>query len=210
MIGTSPYPAGSIDHIVAPAVTVRGNDIDTDRIIPARFLTDITFDELGRHAFAGDREEFRQAGSPHPFDDPRFAEAGILLVNKNFGCGSSREHAPQALLRHGRGIRAIIGESFAEIFIGNCAAIGIPCLTVSEENIGEMMAINLSHPDQTFALDLSEVRVSFGRDFTAPAWMPNGSRRAFLDGTWDSTAMLVAAQDRILDMTNLPYLGHWR
>ena len=120
----------AIDRIEGRACVLRGNDIDTDRIIPARFLRAITFDGLGEHAFEDDRI---QAKGDHPFDDERFAGASILIVGANFGCGSSREHAPQALIRSG--FRAFIGESFAEIFAGNCTALGLPYVTLDTDDL---------------------------------------------------------------------------
>jgi 3-isopropylmalate/(R)-2-methylmalate dehydratase small subunit len=184
-------------------VVVRGDDIDTDRIIPARYMTSIRFAGLEKHVFQDVR--FDADGRPlgHPFDDPRFAGASVLVVNKNFGCGSSREHAPQALLRWG--IRAIVGESFAEIFFGNCIALGIPAVTASEADVTRLMAAVEADPSQTVAIDLvgGLVRWEGGE---APARIPEGARRQLAEGTWDATGVLLEAREAILATANrLPY-----
>jgi 3-isopropylmalate/(R)-2-methylmalate dehydratase small subunit len=192
------------------AIPVRGNDIDTDRIIPARYLKCVVFDGLGAHAFADDRTQLRERGQTHPFDDPRFAEARILLVNKNFGCGSSREHAPQALLRWGRGIQAIVGESFAEIFAGNCQALGLPCPTASAGDLARAMAACAAEPALRFHLDLEAMTLSAGA-LTIPVTLPPGPRSQLLAGTWDSTAELLAGREAIAaTAARLPYVGNWR
>ena len=144
-----------IARIAGRGMPVRGDDIDTDRIIPARYLREITFDGLGPHAFEDER---RALNGAHPMDDPRFADAGVLVVNRNFGCGSSREHAPQALLR--RGIRAIVGESFAEIFFGNCVAIGLPCVTMTPEHVESLQALLDEAPDTELTVDVEAERVA--------------------------------------------------
>jgi 3-isopropylmalate/(R)-2-methylmalate dehydratase small subunit len=196
--------------IPGPAVAVRGNDIDTDRIIPARYLKCVVFDGLGAHAFADDRAQLRGRGQLHPFDDPRFAAARILLVNKNFGCGSSREHAPQAIMRWGRGIGAIVGESFAEIFAGNCQALGIPCPTATADDVARAMAACEADPSVEFRLDLDAMMLTAG-SLAIPVAMPPGPRSQLLTGTWDSTAELLAGRGAIAaTAARLPYLGNWR
>jgi 3-isopropylmalate/(R)-2-methylmalate dehydratase small subunit len=140
-----------IERVQGRALAVPGDDIDTDRIIPARFLKAVTFDGLEAHAFEDDRKEAAGKGRRHPFDDPAAKNAAVLLVNANFGCGSSREHAPQALWR--RGIRAIVGESFAEIFFCNSLMMGLPCLTASRADVGRLMEIARTSPGVEFDVD---------------------------------------------------------
>ena len=196
--------------VSGPAIAVRGNDIDTDRIIPARFLKCVVFDGLGAHAFEDDRAQLRERGKLHPFDDPRFVEARILLVNRNFGCGSSREHAPQAIMRWGGGIRAIVGESFAEIFAGDCQALGIPCPTASAEDLAALMAACEQNPGLEFRLDLEAMTLGAG-DRTARLTMAPGPRSQLLAGTWDSTGELLAGRKAIAaTAARLPYLANWR
>jgi len=196
--------------ITGPAIPLRGHDIDTDRIIPARFLKCVVFDGIGDHVFEDDRRQEQARGQTHPFDDPRWAGARILLVNRNFGCGSSREHAPQAIMRWGRGIQAIVGESFAEIFFGNCAAIGVPCVTADEDTIRRLMDLATAEPSLPFRLDLTTCRLTTG-DVTAPVAMPDGARQQLVEGRWDTTAELLEARAAIATTAErLPYFGHWR
>ena len=158
-----------ITKIRGKCVAIRGDDIDTDRIIPARFLKEVTFENMGKYLFYDERYAEKmpfQKGifskfsiKIHPLNDLKFEKASILLVNKNFGCGSSREHAPQAIMRHG--IRAIIGESFAEIFAGNCAMIGIPLLVVSKEEINELMTIAEKNLDASVEIDIANKEINY-------------------------------------------------
>jgi len=183
-------------RITGPGIAVRGNDIDTDRIIPARFLRTVTFEGLGDHAFEDDRIAEQKEGRTHPFDEPKFAQARILLVNANFGCGSSREHAPQAILRWGKGIQAIIGESFAEIFFGNCVSLGVPCVRASADNVRALMNQVEADPSLEVTVDL-EAMVAQAGVIRVPIELAVGPRQQFLSGRWDSTAELLQGQDEI-------------
>jgi len=179
-----------------------GDDIDTDRIIPARFLKCVTFDGLGEHAFEDDRQ---QLSGEHPFDQAQYQGAEILVVNRNFGCGSSREHAPQAIARWG--IKALVGESFAEIFFGNCVAMGIPCVTASAEDVKALQKAIAADPQTTVSLDLNAMTVAVG-DRTFPVSMGAGPRQMFVSGTWDACGQLVAQQEDIrATATQLPYVN---
>jgi len=197
-------------RISGKAISVRGNDIDTDRIIPARYLKCVTFDKLGDHVFEDDRILMREKGQVHPFDDPRFAEAEILLVNKNFGCGSSREHAPQALRRWNRGIKAIVGESFAEIFFSNCVSLGIPCCVVEEGDIARLMEANAANPDLIVTVSIADCTVTWD-DQSCRLTIPAEVRQQFLDGTWDMTFELLSAREAIMaTAARLPYFNQWK
>lgn len=206
MSSASPFPSGSIDSVNGTTVVVRGDDIDTDRIIPARFLKCVTFDALGPAAFADDRAEL--AGStagPHPFDRPAHQGASILLVNRNFGCGSSREHAPQALMRWG--IRAVVGESFAEIFYGNCLALGIPCLTADHDTMLAIQAAAEADPAATFGLDVAAAQLRCGEQCWSLS-LAEGPRQMLSTGQWDATGQLLAnAAALAATAARLPYLN---
>ena len=196
--------------VTGTAIVLRGNDIDTDRIIPARYLRTVVFDGLGEHAFEDDRAQLKRTGQQHAFDDPKYSRAEILLVNRNFGCGSSREHAPQAIRRWGRGIRAIIGESFAEIFYGNCVSLGIPCAVVSAANIERAMNVVERAPQTAVTLDVQNKAFRVG-ELVVPFEMSDGVRQQFLDGRWDTTAELLANKDAIgAAAAKLPYFSDWQ
>ncbi|MDM9381680.1 3-isopropylmalate dehydratase small subunit [Chlorogloeopsis sp. ULAP01] len=179
-----------------------GNDIDTDRIIPARFLRCVTFDGLGEHAFADDRVAL---GGQHPFDQVQYQGAKILVVNRNFGCGSSREHAPQAIAKWG--IQALVGESFAEIFFGNCVAMGIPCVSADANTVKQLQDILAAHPQAPMTVNLEAMQVQCS-EFSAPIFMSEGAKNMFVSGTWDACGQLVAHADQIrATAANLPYLN---
>jgi 3-isopropylmalate/(R)-2-methylmalate dehydratase small subunit len=187
-------------------VHLPGEDVDTDRIVPARFLRSVTFDDLGQHAFEDARVEARQRGLLHPFDDARFDGASCLVVGRNFGCGSSREHAARALSR--RGIRTIIGESFGDIFFGNATALGMPCVAMARVDLDVLAARISAWPATLVEVDLSacEVRANGAR---FPLSIPTATRRALLDGAWDPIAELLARDNAIpTTVARLAYL-HW-
>lgn len=188
-------------HIVGRALPLVGNDIDTDRIIPARFLRAITFDGLGEQVFADDRQQLVD----HPFNQSQYQGAEILVVNRNFGCGSSREHAPQAIARWG--IKALVGESFAEIFFGNCVAMGVPCLIADTQSVSALQQLIESDPTVAVNVDLVAMTVTAG-DLTFSTEMGEGSRQMFLKGTWDACGQLVAQADAIAKTAEtLPYIS---
>jgi 3-isopropylmalate/(R)-2-methylmalate dehydratase small subunit len=191
-----------VKQISGKAVPLIGNDIDTDRIIPARYLKAITFDDLGEGVFVDDRKALN---GEHPFDLPQYQGAKILIVNRNFGCGSSREHAPQALAKWG--IQALIGESFAEIFFGNCVAMGIPCVTAPTGIIKELQEIVIAKPQAPLTMNVEKLQVYID-NFTATVTMSKGTKTAFTSGTWDACGQLVANAAQVkATAAKLPYIA---
>jgi 3-isopropylmalate/(R)-2-methylmalate dehydratase small subunit len=195
----------TITRVEGRGLPIRGHNIDTDRIIPARFLRSVSFEGLEGHLF---EDDLAQAGAEHPLAKTAFAGASLMFVNANFGCGSSREHAPQAIRR--RGVRAVVGESFSEIFFGNSVALGMPCPTVSAAGAAQLLALTESAPATTFVLDLHGMTIS-GGGLSLPVSLPSAAREAFLDGSWDATGTLL---DRFEDVkavaARLPYVsGAW-
>ncbi|MGA1263438.1 MAG: 3-isopropylmalate dehydratase small subunit [Prochlorothrix sp.] len=191
-----------VQQIIGRGLPLVGDDIDTDRIIPARFLRCVTFDGLGEHAFEDDRA---QSQGQHPFDQPQYQGAKVLVVNRNFGCGSSREHAPQAIAKWG--ITAIIGESFAEIFFGNCVAMGIPCLTADSATVATLQAKIKADPNQDLTVDVVGKQVTCG-DWSAALSLADGPHQMLTSGTWDACGQLVARGDQVkATAAKLPYLN---
>ena len=199
------FPSGPIQRVEGRALVVAGEDIDTDRIIPARFLKCVSFDALGEQAFADDRKELEGA---HPFDQPQFQGASILVVNGNFGCGSSREHAPQALMRWG--IRAVVGVSFAEIFFGNCLALGIPCTTAAPDQVLSIQAAIQADPSRAWTLDLEVMKFSAeGESWTVS--LADGPGEMLRSGRWDATSQLLANGPQVDALIeHMPYLNGFR
>jgi len=190
----------AIRMVTGRGLPIRGDDIDTDRIMPARFLKAVSFEGLERHLF----EDDRAADPAHPFNDPHYAGAAILIVNKNFGCGSSREHAPQGLFRFG--IRAIVGESFSEIFQGNASMIGLPCFAADHASVDRLQAAIERSPAVTLEADVAAGIVRAG-DIAIQASLPPALRDGFVSGQWNLTAMLLDRFDDVrLTAERLPYL----
>ena len=194
--------ATPIESVAGRACVLRGDDIDPDRIIPARFMKVVTFEEVGAHAFEDDRAA---AKGDHALDDETYAGASILVVGRNFGCGSSREHAPQALMRFG--FNAFIGGSFAEIFAGNCTAMGLPCAALDEADLDNLMGSVELDPEQEVALDI-EANTVTSRAGTVSANIPDGTRTQLLEGTWDAMGMLLDGADEVAGTAErLPYIN---
>ena len=192
-----------IESVIGSGVPLLGDDIDTDRIIPARFLKEISFENMGKYVFKDERFDANGVKKTHPFNDPRYEKGTILIVGKNFGCGSSREHAPQAIFRYG--IKAIIGESFAEIFSGNCKAIGLPAVRASQKDIETLVAFIKKRPNTSITINLASNRVRyFEESFLVD--IPAAQRESFLTGTWNVLGLL---KDNITQINkvaeSLPY-----
>ena len=199
------FPKGAIQSIRGRSFAIKGDDIDTDRIIPARFLKCVSFAALGEQVFADDRKELK--GS-HPFDLDNNKGANILIVNDNFGCGSSREHAPQALMRWG--IRLIVGESFAEIFFGNCLALGIPCLTASKKDITKLQNLVEENQKQIWDFKLKELSIT-NQTEKIILKLEEGAYNMLYSGKWDATSQLLDEEERIKNtVQNLPYLNNFK
>jgi len=190
----------AITHISGPGLPLRGDDIDTDRIMPARFLRAVSFEGLERHIF----EEDRAANASHPFNDPRYRGAAVLVVNANFGCGSSREHAPQVLARAGS--RAIVGESFSEIFRGNAAMIGIPCVTADRGGIARLQTAIERGPQTAIEVDIASESIA-AAGVTLAGSLPPALKDAFVSGQWNPTTMLLANYSEVQAVANgMPYM----
>jgi 3-isopropylmalate/(R)-2-methylmalate dehydratase small subunit len=180
--------------VTGRAIPVIGDDIDNDRIIPARYLKEISFSKMGKYPFFDERFNADGSRKDHVFNDDRFQEASILFTNVNFGCGSSREHAPQAL--HRWGIKAIVAESFGEIFAGNCAMLGIPAVVASKSDVAKLQMIAAQDPNVEFSINLNDLAVTAGNTNVSVS-MHASIRKALLEGTWDSTSMMLENTDQV-------------
>jgi 3-isopropylmalate/(R)-2-methylmalate dehydratase small subunit len=194
-------PPDAITRVSGRAMPLHGHDIDTDRIMPARYLRVVSFEGLEHHLFEDDRKTDAQ----HPFNDPRYGGATILVVNGNFGCGSSREHAPQGMARYG--MRALVGESFSEIFLGNSAMLGIPCFSGDPADIERLQALVARTPEVLVTADVESGIVTAGT-LRITTTVPQAFREAFLRGQWNPTSMLLAQFDEVRAVANrLPYVS---
>ena len=194
-----------VTRVIGPAMVLTGDDIDTDRIMPARFLKAVTFEGLESHLFEDDRLEAANRGLTHVFDDVTRRSARVLVVGRNFGCGSSREHAPQAIRRWG--IRAIVGESFAEIFFGNSLMMGLPCVTIASVDAAQLRTAVESDSSSPVAVDLEAGTVVAG-GLVCRATLPESARQALISGAWDATGILLADYDAVRRVAaSLPYVS---
>jgi 3-isopropylmalate/(R)-2-methylmalate dehydratase small subunit len=193
-----------ITSVTGRAVNVPGNDIDTDRIIPARFMKCVTFDGLGEYLFNDVRRQLDGTEKPHPLNEARFKGATILLSGANFGCGSSREHAPQAIAKYG--LKAVIAESYAEIFFGNSTTLGIPCATAAREDIAKIAAAVEANPQLEVVIDVVNQEVRFGGQ-TVKARFRESARDALINGRWDAIGELLDGREAVkVTAAKLPYL----
>jgi len=197
-----------VDYVEGSGIPIRGNDIDTDQIIPARFMKVVTFYGLGEFAFFDLRFDDEDNEKDHPFNEERFQDSNVMVVNNNFGCGSSREHAPQALMRWG--IDAIIGEGFAEIFAGNCLALGIPTITADHETINDLQQWVGDNPDGEIEVDVAAETVTYGGNEIGVS-VDNAQRQALVEGIWDTTALMKSNEQAIAETADsLPYVDQTR
>ena len=193
--------SAAITKVTGRGLPLRGDDLDTDRIMPARFLRAVTFEGLERHVF----EDDRAANPQHPFNDRRYQGAAILIVNRNFGCGSSREHAPQGLARFG--IKAVVGESFSEIFLGNAAVLGMPCVTADHQAIDALQSLIERAPETSIGMNVETGSVTAG-ELRLEGAIPLALRDAFVSGQWNPTAMLLERFEDVREVASrLPYIG---
>lgn len=190
-----------IKTITGSGIPLLLDDIDTDRIIPARYLRCVSFDGIGEHAFEDDRKQ----DPNHPFDDERFQNGSVLVSGRNFGCGSSREHAPQSLMRWG--VKAVVAESFAEIFFGNCTSLGIPAVCASRETLTALCNAIQADPTAEISLDLEGLTVQIGEQ-SFPVTMADAARSALTSGQWDFLAQLLEGTDDVRSTAGqLPYIA---
>ncbi len=197
-----------IARISGRGLPLRGNDIDTDRIIPARFLKSVSFEGLETHLFEDDIAQAREQKAGHAIVNPAYAGASILVVNRNFGCGSSREHAPQAIRR--KGLRAVAGESFSEIFFGNSVALGMPCVSGAPADIARLQTTIEQAPDVEVTIDLAASQLQCG-DWRMAIALPAAARESFIDGSWDATGLLLDRFEEVeATKQRLPYVNGWR
>ncbi|MFQ5734241.1 MAG: 3-isopropylmalate dehydratase small subunit [Planctomycetaceae bacterium] len=190
----------AITSITGTGVPLPIDDVDTDRIIPARYLRCVTFDGIGEHVFEDDRKQDPR----HPFGDDRYRNGSVLISGRNFGCGSSREHAPQALMRWG--VKAVVAESFAEIFFGNCTSLGIPAVTGKREDLQKLAAAVQADPQSEITVDLNSMTVRWGGE-SFPCEMPDSAREALTNGEWDFLAQLLEAEPQIRETAaGIPYM----
>jgi 3-isopropylmalate/(R)-2-methylmalate dehydratase small subunit len=191
----------AITTIAGTGVPLLLDDIDTDRIIPARYLRCVTFDGIGEHAFEDDRKQ----DASHPFDNPQYRGGSILVAGRNFGCGSSREHAPQALMRWG--IKAVVAESFAEIFFGNCTSLGIPCVSAGRSDLEKLVVKVAANPQANMVVDLVKLEVRC-EDIAAPVKILESARSSLTSGNWDFLGQLLEGADAVKQAAKkIPYVA---